>query len=67
MTEINHLWWGETNYHPEVPRTPVATETTLILDAVYKTKSCIPQWISLKDLSQNEKLSEIKLPLNMIQ
>ena len=20
ITEIIHLWWGETNYHPEVPR-----------------------------------------------
>ena len=53
ITEIIHLWWGETNYHSEVPRwrgTPLnpllgVTVTPLILDAVLKTKSCVSHWI----------------------
>ena len=53
ITETIFLWWGETNYHSEVPRwrgTPLnpllgATVTPLILDAVLKTKSCVSHWI----------------------
>ena len=54
ITEIIHLWWGETNYispwslpakrHPLNPL-PGATVTTLTLDAVLKTKSCVPHCI----------------------